>query len=200
MTKVCEKHYVDKEGNEFANLPADPSKIIGRQFKFSDGTVRVLKPTDFPKAIQWGAALTGLGYVGSASLNSAGGDVEEAIKALDARIATMMDGAWSAIRTGGGGAKGQDSLIVAAVLAAAADSGEEVDADKVRAYFLGGGVKGGDDAVRKARSERRALYLKRPDVQTHYARINAERQAAKAAKAAEQSKGAAPEDAPTFDF
>ncbi len=183
---ICTKFYIDGDGKEYRALPEDPSNIIGRLFKFSNGTQRLIEPKNFPKNSLHGAVLTGLGYVGSASLNNAGGDVKKAIQLFDDRLAKLSEGIWATRGTGGVG--GRDSLIVAAVLAAAEEADREVDEDKVRAHFVADDIKGEGDKAEKARSkaraERKTAWRKRADVEAHYQRIRAERTAEAATRAA----------------
>lgn len=199
---ICDKVYVDKEGKEYRNLPEDPSVIVGRRFKFSNGETRLVEPKGFPKNILHGAVLTGLGYVGAASLNNADGDVAEAVKLFDRRMALLAEGQWASRPEGGGG--GRDSIIVEAVLAAAEEAGRSPDPDKVRDYFLASDieVEEGDKEAEKARnaerSKRKAEFRKRADVERHYQRIRAERAAEAAAKAG-KAEGGETEGAPDFD-
>lgn len=188
--KLCDKFYLDKAGKQYRNLPADPSVIVSRQFTFSNGEVRLVKPGDFPKTIAHGMLMTGLGYVGSASLNNSEGSVEKAVELFDKRIAAMVGGKW-AERTGAGGLR-QDSLIVAAILAVAEAQGKELDPDAVRDRMSAIDVdvsklseEKGLEQIRKVRGERRAAWLKRADVNAAYEKIKAARAIEKAKEAAE---------------
>lgn len=204
MSDLCKKVYVDKEGKEYRALPEDPSSIVGRKFEFANGETRLVTPRDFPKNILHGAVLTGLGYVGSASLNNADGDVARAIELFDQRMARLAEGVWAS-RPAGGGMGGRDSLIVAAVLAAAETAGRDVDPDAIRDYFLAADIEGEGkdaDALRsKARAERKAQWRKRADVEAAYQRIRAERVAEQAERAGAKGADGVAEGAPDFgDF
>lgn len=199
---MCVKAYVDKEGKEYYNLPPDPSPIVGRVFKFSNGQVRTLKPKDFPKEIQHGAMVFGLAYAGSAAMNNAKDDVEKALADFDKRIAAMVEGQWTSREPGDGEA--QDSVIVCAVAEYMEAQGKNPNLSKLRAYFTAQDVadKEGVDieTVRKARRDRRAKYIKLNDVYQIAERIKAERQAEKAKRAAEKPTPAEVETPEELDF
>ena len=184
---VCKRVYIDTDGEEYGNMPADPSGIVKQEFRFgnddTDGvTVRVVKVSDFSTDIRDGAMLHGLNQALGDAFAGASGIVADAIADFDARLATLMSGVWTS-RTGGAGAR-SDSILAEAMLAYFEDEdktetkdGVTINAAWVRGYLLAEDV---DDAKAKdVRSARAKSWKANDDVKTHYDRIRAEREAKK---------------------
>ena len=187
---VCKRVYIDKDGEEYANMPADPSIIVGQEFRFgnddTDGvTVRKVKANDFSADIIDGAVLHGLNQALGDAFAGAAGVVADAIADFDARLATLMSGVWTS-RTGGAGAR-SDSILAEAMLAYFEDEdktetrdGVPINAAWVRGFLLAEDVD--DDKAKDVRSARAKSWKANADVKTHYDRIRAEREAKKVSK------------------
>lgn len=174
---ICKRVYIDGDGNEFSNMPADPSSIVAQEFRFTNDEVRKVEHANLETAVRHGAMLHGLNQALGDSFAGAKGDVTDALESFDARYDTLFGGQWTS-RTGGGGAK-MDSILVEAVVATYADADVVKDAVKIRSYFLCEDFVGTDDEVKKERKTRRAKWMKREDTSAHYVTIKAERDAKK---------------------
>ncbi len=184
-TSICKRVYIDGDGNEFGNMPADPSAIVGQEFRFGEGDqiqTRYVNHSEFNDAVAHGAMLHGINQALGDSFAGVKGDVKTALESFDARYETLTGGVWTS-RTGGG--VKMDSILVEAVVATYADAEREKDATTIRAYFLCEDFVGTDADAKKERSTRRAKWMKRADTAAHYARIKAERDAKKVTLAAD---------------
>ncbi len=116
-TTICKRVYLDGEGAEYSNMPADPSKIIAQQFTFTNGEVRNVVLADYSDAIRHGAMLHGFNQAYGDAFAGAKGDADEAVALFDARDNTLRTNAMWTSRTGGGGGSKMDSILVEAVIA-----------------------------------------------------------------------------------
>ena len=182
---ICTRIYLDAEGREFKNLPADPSAIVSQLFRFSNGEIREVILSEFGDAVRHGAALHGLNQAFGDSFAGSKGDADTAVESFDARYDTIFGNQWTS-RTGGGSKL--DSMLVEAVMAVYAENKIDKEVAKVRAYFLCEGLDGTDEEVKAERKLRRAKWMKRADVTEHYTRIKAERDAKKVTLDAESEE------------
>ena len=178
-TSVCSRTYLDADGNEFKNMPADPSKIVGQSFTFTNGETRKVVLKDFTDAIRHGAMLHGFNQAYGDAFAGAKGDADDAVALFDARDSTLRaNGMWTS-RTGGTGGAKMDSILVEAVIATYADADIVKEADVIRAYFLCEDFVGDEADLKTERTTRRKKWMKRDDTLAHYATIKAERDAKK---------------------
>ena len=178
-TSICSRAYVDADGNEFKNMPADPSKIVGQSFTFTNGEKRNIKSSDFTDAIRHGAMLHGFNQAYGDAFAGAKGDADGAVALFDARHNTLMSNAMWTSRAGGAGGAKMDSILVEAVIATYADADIVKEADVIRAYFLCEDFVGEEADLKTERTNRRKKWMKREDTAAHYATIKAERDAKK---------------------
>ena len=187
-TPVCKKTYLDKDGNTFSHLPADPSAIVALSFGFLDkGEAFVYRPEDYSdnmrKAFEYFGASEALGN----SYAGVKGDIVAARENLAARNQTIMSGFWTS-RTGGTGGVKMDSILVEAVVATYADADITKEADVIRAYFLCEDFVGDEADLKTERTNRRKKWMKREDTAAHYAAIKATRDTAKVTVAADSDE------------
>lgn len=180
---VCKRVYIDSDGTEHHNMPADPSGITSQQFRFTNGETRVIDVTEFSDAVRFGAEWHGFNQTCGDAFSAAKGDVAEAMADFDARMKTLLAGVWTA-RTGGGAKT--DSILCEAMLAYFTDidktetkDGDTIDAAWIRAFLLAEDAD--EDDMKKARSDRAASWKANDGVKKHYAKIRAAREAKKAA-------------------
>ncbi len=186
-TSICKRVYLDADGKEFSNMPADPSTIVGQTFTFTNGEKRNVTPADYSDAIRHGAMLHGFNQAYGDAFAGAKGDADDAVALFDARHSTLMENAVWTSRTGGGGAK-MDSILVEAVIATYADADIEKAADVIRAYFLCEDFVGDEADLKTERTTRRKKWMKREDTTAHYARIKADRDAKKTTLASDSDE------------
>ncbi len=187
-TSVCSRTYLDYDGNEFKNMPADPSKVISQQFTFTNGEVRNVVLADFSDAIRHGAMLHGFNQAYGDAFAGAKGDADDAVALFDARDNTLRTNAMWTSRTGGTGGAKMDSILVEAVIATYADNAIEKEADVIRAYFLCEDFVGDEADLKTERTNRRKKWMKREDTASHYATIKAERDAKKVTVASDSDE------------
>ena len=187
-TSICSRVYFDKDGNEFKNMPADPSKIVGQLFNFTNGVSRKITPADYTSSIRHGAELHGLNQAYGDSFAGAKGDADDAVALFDARHNTLMKSEMWTSRTGGTGGVKMDSILVEAVIATYADNDIEKEADVIRAYFLCEDFVGDEADLKTERTNRRKKWMKREDTAAHYALIKAERDAKKVTVSADSDE------------
>ena len=187
-TSICTRLYIDADGNEFKNMPADPSKIVAQTFTFTNGEKRQVSPIAFTDAIRHGAMLHGFNQAYGDAFAGAKGNADDAVALFDARHNTLMsNGMWTSRAGGAGGAK-MDSILVEAVIATYGDADVVKEADVVRAYFLCEDFVGDEADLKTERTNRRKKWLKREDTAAHYAAIKAERDAKKVMVAADSDE------------
>ena len=177
-TSICSRVYLDSDGNEFKNMPADPSKIVAQLFTFTNGEKRQVTPSAYSDAIRHGAMLHGFNQAYGDAFAGAKGDADDAVALFDARDNTLRTIEMWTSRTGTGGAK-MDSILVEAVIATYADADIEREATVVPAYFLCEDFVGDEADLKTERTNRRKKWMKREDTAAHYATIKAERDAKK---------------------
>ncbi len=187
-TSVCSRTYLDADGNEFKNMPADPSKITGQVFTFTNGETRKVVLADFTDAIRHGAMLHGFNQAYGDAFAGAKGDADDAVALFDARDNTLRSNAMWTSRTGGTGGAKMDSILVEAVVATYADADIEKEADVIRAYFLCEDFVGDEADLKTERTNRRKKWMKREDTAAHYATIKAARDAKKVTVAADSDE------------
>ncbi len=187
-TSICSRTYLDSDGNEFKNMPADPSKIIAQMFTFTNGDKRQVSPSAYTDAIRHGAMLHGFNQAYGDAFAGAKGDADDAVALFDARHTTLMDNAMWTSRTGGTGGSKMDSILVEAVIATYADNDIEKEADVIRAYFLCEDFVGDEGDLKTERTNRRKKWMKREDTAAHYATIKAERDAKKVTVSADSDE------------
>ncbi len=187
-TTICKRVYIDGEGVEFSNMPADPSKIVGQKFTFTNGEVRQVTPSAYTDAIRHGAMLHGFNQAYGDAFAGAKGEPDDAVALFDARHNTLMENAMWTSRTGGAGGAKMDSILVEAVIATYADASIEKEADVIRAYFLCEDFVGDEADLKTERTNRRKKWMKREDTAAHYATIKAERDAKKVTVSADSEE------------
>lgn len=173
---VCKRVYLDGDGTEYHNMPADPSVIVVQEFRFTNKETRRIELADFSDAVNRGAMWHGHNQTHGDVFAGVKGNADEAVALFDARDNTLRGGVWTS-RTGGGLAA--DTILVEAVVATYLDNDIEKDPVTIRAYFLCEDLVGTDDEVKTERKTRRAKWMKRADTAEHYTRIKAERDAKK---------------------
>ena len=178
-TSICSRTYLDADGNEFKNMPADPSKITGQVFTFTNGETRTVTHDKYSDAMRHGAMLHGFNQAYGDSFAGAKGDADDAVALFDARHNTLYTNAMWTSRTGGTGGAKMDSILVEAVIATYADNDIVKEADVVRAHFLCEDFVGDEADLKTERTKRRKRWMKRDDTLAHYAAIKAERDAKK---------------------
>lgn len=179
---VCKRVYIDADGEEYSNMPADPSIIVKQEFRFNDNETRVVNVEEFSPAIRAGAMLHGFNQALGDSFAGASGIVTDALADFDARYATLSSGVWTS-RSGGAGSR-SDSILAEAMLAYFDDEGKtetkdgaEINAAWVRGFLLAEDVD--DNKAKEVRSERAKAWKANERVKVHYDRIRAEREAKK---------------------
>ncbi len=186
-TTICSRVYLDADGNEFKNMPANPSAIVAQMFTFTNGEVRNIVLSDFSDAIRHGAMLHGFNQAYGDAFAGAKGDPDDAVALFDARDNTLRTNAMWTSRTGSGGVK-MDSILVEAVIATYADADLVNDAAVIRAYFLCEDFVGDEADLKTERTTRRKKWMKREDTTAHYARIKADRDAKKVTLASDSDE------------
>ncbi len=186
-TTICKRVYIDGDGNEFSNMPADPSKIVAQEFRFTNDQTRRIT-YEYSDAIRHGAMLHGFNQAYGDAFAGAKGDADDAVALFDARHNTLHSNALWTSRTGGTGGVKMDSILVEAVVATYAAAGIEKDADVIRAYFLCEDFVGDEADLKTERTTRRKKWMKREDTTAHYAVIKAERDAKKVTLAADSDE------------
>ena len=187
-TSICSRLYIDKDGNEFKNMPADPSRIVGQTFNFTNGEKRQVSPVEFTDAIRHGAMLHGFNQAYGDAFAGAKGDADDAVALFDARDNTLRANSMWTSRTGGTGGAKMDSILVEAVVATYADADIEKEATVIRAYFLCEDFVGDEADLKTERTNRRKKWMKREDTAAHYATIKAERDAKKVTVSADSDE------------
>ena len=170
MAKVCEKVYLDGDGNEHRSASTEAKALA---FRFANGQEVTVDLSKFPKDIISAAAWHGVAqkigdsYAGSET-------VDEAVERAQTMLENLEGGTWVATRTAAGP---RPSLLVDAIVAAKQEAGQEVDPVAVAQK-----LKDQPDLKKNA--------LQNAAIKMHYDKIKAERAAAKAKESAKEAKGA----------
>ena len=170
MAKVCEKIYLDGDGNEHRSASTEAAAL---QFRFANGQEVTVDLSKFPKEIVQAAAWHGVAqkigdsYAGSET-------VDEAVERAQTMLENLEGGTWVATRTAAGP---RPSLLVDAIVAAKTEAGQEVDPVAIAQK-----LKDQPDLKKNA--------LQNPVIKSHYDKIKAERAAAKAKESAKEARGA----------
>lgn len=171
---VAKKQFVDVNGNDQSTWFPEADRL---EFRFSDGTVRTVRPDDFPADMQralffhGAAAKLGDCYAGASKAAEKEGvdPTAWAVDKFDTLVENLMEGTW-AERSGG---LTSTNLLVQAVIRAAAKLGATVEAEQARQV-----VGSWTDEQRKALLSKETTM---PEVRVAYMELQAERMAARAA-------------------
>lgn len=181
---ICKKVYIDPtaDGGE-SSKPSPTTEAL--EFRFSDGTVYRVTLDEIGPNCQTAFSWHGLSQkLGDSYADKKGTDIESRLESFGTVLERLQADDW--VRPGEGPGT-RPSLVADAVRAALLADGEDVSDERYAA--IREKVKGADN---------RKGALANVKIKAHYERIAAERQTARAAKAAEDAFGS--EDVGLGDF
>ena len=175
---VAKKVYVGSDGGERRSAGDNVDRL---EFRFTDGTVRAVRPADYPESVRAAARWHGFAQKLGDSYNQSKGDVAKAIESFDEMSAQLMEGDWVTAAEGGGPRITQlATAIYRANLKAPKEEQSNIP-DEAAALAI---VARWDSDKRKAASEYPAIALELAEL-----RLEAAKERVKTAKAnAKESK------------